>query len=68
MTNWPDVFNRNFSLASKGEIELIMFHHYMKKKKSEHTGQDGRVEYAAISDYSISKALGILSSGCGTCG
>ena len=52
-------FNRNFSLASKGEIELIMFHHYMKKKKSEHTGQDGRVEYAAISDYSIRKELGI---------
>lgn len=52
-------YNRNFSSASKSEIELLMFHFYMKAMIEANKKDDGTIDYAQCSDYEISKQLGI---------
>ena len=53
-------YNKNFSSASKSEIELLMFDFYMKalikKYKDDETGI---IDYNTCSDYRIAKDLGI---------
>lgn len=45
-------FNKNFGTLTKSEIDLIMFHHYLKQKMASKTN-------SFISEYEISKELGI---------
>lgn len=52
-------YNRNFSSESKSEIELLMFHFYMKAMIEANKKDDGTIDYAQCSDYEISKQLGI---------
>lgn len=52
-------YNRNFSSASKSEIELLMFHFYMKAMIEANKKDDGTIDYPQCSDYEISKQLGI---------
>ena len=53
-------YNRNFSSASKAEIELQMFSIYMDATidlcRNE---EDNTIDYNACSDYEMGKALGI---------
>ena len=54
-----EFYNGNFGHASKADVELIMFDFYIKKMISTYQDTDGRVDYSRISDYRISKELGI---------
>lgn len=53
-------YNRNFSTASKSEIELLMFHFYMEAMIAKNKDPVTNVlDYSACSDYNIAKQLGI---------
>ena len=53
-------FDRNFSTATKSEIELRMFHYYMKALINKYRDEETNVlDYSACSDYNIAKQLGI---------
>lgn len=52
-------YNVNFGQFSKPDMELLMFSFYIKKKVEENKNEDGTVDYGKISDYIISKELGI---------
>ncbi len=45
-------FNKNFGYLSKSEMDLLMFHYYLKQKRISNNGQDP-------TDYEVSKELGI---------
>lgn len=48
-------FNKNFGYLSKSEMDLLMFHYYLKQKRISNNGQDP-------TDYEVSKELGITQS------
>lgn len=53
-------YKKNFSTASKSEVELLMFHFFMDAMISLHKEAATNVlDYTACSDYKISKQLGI---------
>lgn len=52
-------YYRNFSTVSKSEIDLIMFHFYMKALLTKYADENGVLDYDTCSDYEISKQLGI---------
>ncbi len=49
----------NFGLASKTDIELMMFDFYIEKLIKDCQNEDGTIDYNRCSDYRISKDLGI---------
>jgi len=52
-------YESNFGQASKADMELLMFRFYIEKMINENKADDGTVDYCKISDYKISKDLGI---------
>lgn len=52
-------YYQNFSTASKSEIDLLMFHFYMKALVAQYSDENGVLDYDTCSDYEISKQLGI---------
>lgn len=52
-------YEANFGKISKADFELLMFHFYIDKMISQNQNEDGSVNYNRISDYKISKELGI---------
>ena len=52
-------YHANFGQASKADIELLMFHFYLKKIICDNLDKDGTIDYNKCSDYKISKELGI---------
>lgn len=52
-------YQANFGQMSKSDFELLMFHFYIDKMISQNKNEDGSIEYNKISDYKISKDLGI---------
>lgn len=52
-------YNSNFGQMSKADIELLFFHIYLDKLVNDNTSDDGTIDYRRISDYRISKDLGI---------
>lgn len=52
-------YETNFGLASKAEIELLMFKFYYEKLIESNRTSTGNIDYNACSDYRISKDLGI---------
>lgn len=55
-------YDRNFSAASKGEIELLMFSIYMEAVIKEESDENGVLNYPGASDYEIGKELGITEA------
>lgn len=51
-------YNKNYGQASKSEIELLMFHFYMKNLRKK-ASANGVTNYSKYSDYTISKEIGI---------
>lgn len=52
-------YQQNFGMASKVELELLMFHLYLDKLINENKSEDGTINYSKCSDYLIAKELGI---------
>lgn len=52
-------YNANFGRMAKSDFELMMFHFYIKKKISDNRAQDGSIDYSKVSDFILSKELGI---------
>ena len=52
-------YKQNFGMASKSEIELLMFHIYLEKMIQQNINADGTLDYNQCSDYRISRELGI---------
>lgn len=52
-------FDKNFSSATKSEIELLLFSIYMDATIKCRKLDDGTIDYAQTSDYEIGKELGI---------
>lgn len=52
-------YNKNFGSLSKSDMELMMFDFYIKKLIAENTDNNKQIDYRKISDYKISKELGI---------
>lgn len=56
-------FNRNFGSISKSEIDLLMFHYYLKQKRINISRNDSHSSNNKDpSDYELSKELGISQS------
>lgn len=49
----------NFGLASKSQVELLMFGFYLESLINANMNKDGTIDYNKCSDYKISKELGI---------
>ena len=52
-------YDRNFSAASKAEIELLMFSFYMDAMVKMYSDENGIVDYNMISDYDMARQLGV---------
>ena len=52
-------YDKNFSSASKSEIELLMFSIYMDAMIDAYRKEDGVIDYVQCSDYEIAKQLGL---------
>lgn len=52
-------YNRNFSSTSKSEIELLMFHFYMRATVEKYQSEDGRLDYSKCSNLEMGRQLGI---------
>lgn len=52
-------YDRNFSVASKSEIELLMFSIYLDAAIKAHTNEQNILNYEEVSDYKLAKQLGI---------
>lgn len=50
---------RNFGSFAKADFELMMFNFYMEKLINDNQDHDGTINYNKISDYRLSKELGI---------
>ncbi len=51
-------YDKNYGQASKSEVELLMFHFYMKNLRDK-ASASGSKSYSTYSDYKISKEIGI---------
>lgn len=52
-------YQRNFGSFSKSDIDLLMFHFFLEKEINKNTNNNGLLNYNSVSDYKISKELGI---------
>lgn len=52
-------YDKNFSSATKSEIELLLFSIYLDAKLDRNKKADNTVNYGDISDYALGKELGI---------
>lgn len=52
-------YDKNFSSATKSEVELLMFSIYMDASIKKCKRTDGTIDYNACSDYEMGKELGI---------
>ena len=52
-------YDRNFSSASKSEIELLMFSFYLDATISANTDEQNVLDYVKSSDYEMAKQLGL---------
>lgn len=52
-------YNHNFGSFSKSDIDLLMFKFFLEKEIENNVNGDNLLDYNSVSDYEISKKLGI---------